>query len=746
MNLNQMKKEGRKMKVKIKLMLAVFIISELISGKIFLIAQETQIEAPKYPDLSKARGSSKGGEITDKLTPELRILYSQYRNSNTKGGVKSPVEIVFSDEQLQEIFGITNAKSDNPTIGVAVTVDSSNDLSLLKQAGMKIYLRQDQTVYGEASISSLAKLAGEKSVTEISATKSAKMPELPQDLASPMTTNGAQISTENSKDVKPTAAALANEFNKAGLTGKGVIIGVIDTGIDWRHSDFIKPDGTSRIIALWDFVDNSYKESGGKIGSAPPQFDKGEQLWGTVYTNAQINAALKGTGTVNSVDNFGHGTAVAGTAAGNGGKSGAKFAGVAPEADLIIVKAADCRGFASNYLYGAVWIVHMAKQLKRPVVVNQSFGEHFSTHNGNEQEEAFLNTLTGKGIPGVVFTVSAGNEGNYSFHASGVFGPRKEGQADIESRPLTVHILPKNAKTNNSSLLGVFDALDEWGTIVQPIAAAGFADKDGKPLWFYVFKSKNQLKYLLGDGLNKPDWFDDYMNKIITNSRLGAKNDILVLGLPAGSYRLWGFGATKTVVNGNFDFYAPSYNEVDFGMGTSKTGMIGSPGNAANVITVGAYNFRRDWTNRDGQQTLFNLRIGDISDYSNPGGKRRTDGVVKPDIVAPATFTISTLSQTAIPGSTSCGGKNMATDLGNRFISSDGLHIAWLGTSASAPFTAGVIALMLQKNPTLDADEVRQILIRTAKKGGPIGGVPNPVWGYGMLDPAASLKATPLKK
>ncbi len=76
-------------------------------------------------------------------------------------------------------------------------------------------------------------------------------------------------------------------------------------------------------------------------------------------------------------------------------------------------------------------------------------------------------------------------------------------------------------------------------------------------------------------------------------------------------------------------------------------------------------------------------------------------------------------------------------------ITRDGFHIAWQGTSASTPFVTGVIALMLQKNPNLDSEQVRSILKKTARTGGKVGAVPNPVWGWGMLDPEAVLKATP---
>lgn len=724
----------------IKKILVAVIYCAVLCGQAIVFAQDTQI---KYPDLEKGRGrNSKGATTIDKLSPDLRVLLAQYRSSSKS---ESVVETAFSNEQLRDVFGITDLQDDNPMINIAVTTEKEVNVDLLKDAGMKIFLRKENIVYGQIPLLALETIGIEKKVLQISATKSAKTPELPQG-DEPVIPQNLGNSKGNSKGAN-TNLPLANEFPKANLTGKGVIVGVIDSGIDWRHPDFLKADGTSRIIAIWDLFDESYTTSGGKIGTSPPILDAdGVALPGTIYTNTQINAALKGKGTVNTQDNNGHGTATAGTAAGNGGSTNGKYSGVAPEADLIIVKAGDCGGLVRAYIYGAEWIVRTAKNLKRPVVVNQSFGGHLTAHNGTDSEEQFLNTLTGKGIPGVAFTVSAGNEGRFSLHAAGVFGARKAGQADILSSPITLTIPSERTEDKGTMLLGVFDARDDWGVVVKPSGESKLLDKDGKTLWYYVYKVQGNINYLLGDGLNKPDWFDKYMQEILTNSELGEKTDLLAIGLAPGSYRLFGFGASKEVVNGNFDFYLPNYGAGDFGIGTTKTGMIGNPGNAANVITVGAYNFRSSWMNSEGKETAFNLTIGDISDYSNPGGKRRTDGVYKPDITAPATYTISPLSQTATPEAKTCGGSSLAGSLGNNFVLADKFHIAWDGTSASSPFTAGVIALMLQKNPNLDAEQIRQILIKTARKGGLIGAVPNPQWGYGMLDPSAALLATPLPK
>jgi len=171
---------------------------------------------------------------------------------------------------------------------------------------------------------------------------------------------------------------------------------------------------------------------------------------------------------------------------------------------------------------------------------------------------------------------------------------------------------------------------------------------------------------------------------------------------------------------------------------------VGSPGNATNVITVGAYNFRGNWLNAESTETLFNMTLGTISAYSSSGGLRESDKIYKPDIAAPASYTISPLSQNAKPDSPTCNGRSMGAGYGVRHVTADGLHIAWDGTSASSPFTAGVIALMLQKNPRLDAEQVRQILTKTATKNSLVGAVPNPSWGYGMLNPAAAIKATPI--
>ena len=161
------------------------------------------------------------------------------------------------------------------------------------------------------------------------------------------------------------------------LYGKGILTAVIDSGIDYSHPDFRNTDGSTRIRALWDQS---------IVGNPPEGY-----FLGTEYTQDQINAALQTAGheerfrLVPSRDISGHGTAVAGIAAGNGrGSQGGRYRGVAPEAELLIVKM----GIPGEYgfprttqlMRGVDYIIRKAEELKKPVAVNISFGNTYGSH------------------------------------------------------------------------------------------------------------------------------------------------------------------------------------------------------------------------------------------------------------------------------------------------------------------------------------------------------------------------------
>ncbi len=172
--------------------------------------------------------------------------------------------------------------------------------------------------------------------------------------------------------------SVQSQFSPLGmpLTGKGILVACVDSGIDYSHPDFSNQDGSTRILRLWDQ----------SIPGNPP---KGYVI-GTEYTSEQINAALAAeTKTereriVPSRDLSGHGTGVMGIAAGNGRASEGIYRGVAYESDLIVVKLGVSQegGFprTTELLQGIDYVLRQAVTLGKPVALNLSFGNNYGSH------------------------------------------------------------------------------------------------------------------------------------------------------------------------------------------------------------------------------------------------------------------------------------------------------------------------------------------------------------------------------
>lgn len=187
------------------------------------------------------------------------------------------------------------------------------------------------------------------------------------------------------------------------LTGKGVLVAVIDSGIDYFHDDFRNEDGSTRILYLWD------------------------QEQGTVYTQEQINEALRepnrqaGYRLVPSRDVSGHGTAVAAIAAGNGREQGGIYRGVAYESPLIIVKLGnpDRESFprTTELMRALDFVIRTSVDMNMPVAVNLSFGNTYGSHDGTSLLETFIDDIGNYGKN--VIVAGTGNEGSRMGHTSG---------------------------------------------------------------------------------------------------------------------------------------------------------------------------------------------------------------------------------------------------------------------------------------------------------------------------------------
>ncbi len=652
----------------------------------------------------------------DVLSSDLRRLLAYFESS----GVEREGSLLTA-EAIRRRYGIAPG-SPRPAVEVAIELAPGATTAGLKAAGATPRFRVGSLVYAGVPVDALRAVAELTEVVHIGSISSGSLPEPVPPLELPAV--GAARTSRGPATSGGTAARPATP-----LTGKGVAVVVIDSSIDWKHADFRSADGSSRIVALWDMSDPTFAD--GKGGSKPPASDPetGKPL-GTVYTREQLDQGILGTGVVGSKDRVGHGTACAGIAAG-GGPPENTHRGLAPAASLIVVNAADgVEGrITGAWPIGTIWAIQTAKKLGLPCVVNQSFGNHFTAKDGSDETERLLNQLSGAGKPGVIICASAGNEGRESIISGGRFGPSRAGQQDVYSQPTEVFL------KEPGPLNAYFNREEDWGLVV--IGLDNFlVDEKQRSMAAHFYSVGDKIRIdLRGPADAKPAAPANFQQFVLEEVDFEAVNKSTVraqVNLPAGSYLVAGFGPSANVRTGRYMLVLPQLGTGSFGRGVQKTALVGSPGNASSVITVGAYNFRSSWRNNSGSMTYFSSESGSLAEYSSPGYRR--DGYVKPDISGPGSWAISSLGQ----------GSKMALEADASMLTPDGTHIAWQGTSAATPFVTGVVALMLQKNPRLDAEQVRKILRDTAKKDSFTGNLPNPSWGWGKLDPAAALKAVPL--
>lgn len=464
------------------------------------------------------------------------------------------------------------------------------------------------------------------------------------------------------------------------LSGQGVLIGILDSGLDMTDADFRRLDGTTRVRYFYD------------------------QSTDREWTEQEINQILQNLASNQSlpIDVSGHGTAVAKIAAGNGNGSGERFKGVAPNSDLIIVKLGtsvnDSFPRTTQLMSGLTYIVKKAVDMNLPIAINLSFGNTYGSHDGTSILERFMDNVSEIGRN--VICVGSGNEGITAGHTGGyvVTGQVIRQQLSIGEyeRSLSIQLW----KNYSDQMRVVF---------VSPSGSSIEIDTLG------IGKKVNELEQTdILTYVGEPAPYS--VNQEIYFELLPQNNNGY---LNAGVWEIRIIG--EQIAYGRYDLYLPSgvtRNEDTRFFTPTPEATFTIPSTAKKVITVGAYNAQND------SYASFSGRGFAFSEIEK---NRLVIQNTKPDIAAPGeNIVISRKVQINLPFPLN----NMSNEYTIETVS---------GTSFATPIVTGSAALLMEwgitrgNDPYLYGEKVKAYFIRGARKISGISTYPNSQVGWGAL-------------
>jgi len=355
------------------------------------------------------------------------------------------------------------------------------------------------------------------------------------------------------------------------LTGKGVLVGIVDTGIDYLNPEFIREDDTSRIIRIWD---QSIKEN-----------VSGIKYMGEVYTNEKINDAIEAYrnnkdpySIVPSKDEIGHGTKIAGIIGARGADN--ELQGIAQDCDYVIVKLSEAANFkkrleengigdipvynASEVVAGLEYLKAVARELMRPIVIYLSVGSTEGSHDGEGLIERYVSTVAR--LKGISLIVGVGNEGASQGHASGNI----KNIGDVQRVELNIPREIKNfsfyiwVQKPNRASINVISPTGEETQVIESRTEKEVAFK------FVFINTFMNVKYFT------PEYFTGH--EVIRLTFSDIKPGIWVLKLiglyiTSGRYDIW-LPPKDTLPPNTVFLKADSYNTLTI------------PSNAINIVTV----------------------------------------------------------------------------------------------------------------------------------------------------------------
>lgn len=494
------------------------------------------------------------------------------------------------------------------------------------------------------------------------------------------------------------ASGILSAFNSPALNnqGKGVLIGLVDTGIDYRSPLFQNPDGTTRIAGIWDQsvpIEEDVLPAG-----VPNYYPMGGSSYGTEYTREQINEALASDDPLSLVptqDTIGHGTFLAGLAAGSSIPQ-EDFTGAAPEAELAVVKLkpakkylrdfylipSDAPAFQENdIMMGIKYLRMMADRLKKPLVILLAMGSNSGSHIGTSPLSQVTQNYSG--FFGIITVIAGGNETGaaHHFYASIPAGTEYE---DVEIRV-------GKEEAERGFVLELWAADADTYTV-------GFISPSGERISRIPIIANNEtsIPFLL-------DATTITVNYQLIEAESGSQLIFMRFQTPAAG--IWTVRVYNTQrFKGTFHMWLPvqgMISEETVFLRPDPYSTITVPGNSRLPITVGAYD----------------TSTGGIYIHSSRGFT--PNQIVKPELAAP--------------------GVNILGPSVGRKPGSDTPMTTRTGTSAAAAITAGAAANLLGwgivegNYPTMSEASVKSYLIRGAQRN-PALTYPNREFGYGTLD------------